>query len=244
MDFDPSDLTEMQRKFAEEYVLDLNESAAGLRAGYSAGTSGHSVRKLPHVTAYIEYLFAERAKRLSIKADDVLARLWAVATADVNELIQYRRHCCRFCYGTQHRYQWTDAEYERAVIEARNRAYPAPEGPGGSGYDRSKDPNPECPECQGQGTGEVFALDSRKVSPEARMLYAGAKVGRDGLEIKTHDQMRALELVGKHIGMFNKVEVSGEVKVSGPVLNLSLAAPPGTVLPSQTPAAPENDKTA
>ena len=154
-----------------------------------------------------------------------------MATADVNELVQYRRHCCRFCYGKQHRYQWTDAEFERAEIEAKNRSYPKPEAPGGVGYDRSKDPNPSCPECMGQGTGEVFATDTRRVSPEARALYAGVKVSRDGLEIKVHDQMRALELVGKHIGMFkDKVEHSGEVKTTGPVLNLSLAAPPGAKL--------------
>lgn len=243
MEFDITDLTDLQRKFAEEYLLDLNVSAAAKRAGYSSATAGYLTIKLPHVKAYIDFLFKERADRLAIKADHVLARLWAVATADVNELIQYRRHCCRFCYGTDHRYQWTDAEFERATIEARNRAYPPPEAPGGSGYDRSKDPHPNCPECQGQGTGEVFAMDSRKVSPEARMLYAGAKVGRDGLEIKTHDQMRALELVGKHIGMFkDKVEHSGEIKNTGPVLNLTLAAPPGTVLPS--PPAPQPDEPA
>jgi phage terminase small subunit len=240
VDFDPGDLTEMQRKFAEEYILDLNESAAGKRAGYTSGSAGHVTRKLPHVKAYIEYLFAERAKRLSIKTDDVLARLWSIATADVNELIQYRRHCCRHCYGAQHRYQWTDAEFERAVLEAKNRGYPKPEAPGGAGYDRTKNPNPDCPECMGQGTGEVFALDTRNASPEARQLYAGAKVGRDGLEIKIHDQMRALELVGKHIGMFkDKVEHSGEIKNTGPVLNLTLAAPPGTVLgAAQNPETP------
>ena len=77
----------------------------------------------------------------------------------------------------------------------------------------------------------MFAQDTRTASPEARQLYAGAKVGRDGLEIKIHDQMRALELVGKHIGMFkDKVEHSGEIKNTGPVLNLTLAAPPGTTL--------------
>ena len=38
------------------------------------------------------------------------------------------------------------------------------------------------------------------------------KRGRDGFEIKPYDKVRALELLGKHLGMFaDKVEVTGEV---------------------------------
>lgn len=38
------------------------------------------------------------------------------------------------------------------------------------------------------------------------------KKGRDGFEVKPYDKIRALELLGKHLGMFaDKVEVSGEV---------------------------------
>lgn len=38
------------------------------------------------------------------------------------------------------------------------------------------------------------------------------KKGRDGFEIKPYDKLRALELLGKHIGMFqDKVELTGEV---------------------------------
>lgn len=38
------------------------------------------------------------------------------------------------------------------------------------------------------------------------------KKGRDGFEIKPYDKIRALELLGKHLGMFTeKVEVSGEM---------------------------------
>ena len=38
------------------------------------------------------------------------------------------------------------------------------------------------------------------------------KKGRDGFEIKPYDKIRALELLGKHLGMFTeKVEVTGEV---------------------------------
>jgi phage terminase small subunit len=230
MTYDCKDLTERQRKFCEEYIVDLNGRAAAERAGYAPnGGQVTNLLKLPHVKAYVDYLSDERAKRVGVTSDFILERLLAMATVDVNDLVQYRRHCCRHCYGEDFRYQWTDAEYERAVKEATDRHLPIPEAPGGNGYDRTKDANPDCPECRGQGKGEVFAADTRKMSPEAKMLYDGAKVGRDGLEIKTLDRLRIYELIGKHIGMFkDKVEHSGKIENTGPVLNLTLAAPPGT----------------
>lgn len=45
-----------------------------------------------------------------------------------------------------------------------------------------------------------------------KRALAVIKKGRDGFEIKPYDKIRALELLGKHLGMFaDKVEVSGEV---------------------------------
>lgn len=225
MAFDFKDFTLKQRAFAEEYVLSLNAREAALKAGYSNdGEYGSQILKIPHVKAYIDSIMDERAERLKGIQDLVVVKLWEIASVDANELVQYRRTCCRFCYGEDHRYQWTDVEFERACKEASTRGYPQPEAPGGNGYDRSKDPNPECPECKGEGDGHVFAQDTRKLSDAARTAYAGAKVGRDGLEIKIHDRVRALEMLGKHFGLFKeKVEHSGKVEGGGPVLNLVLS---------------------
>ena len=39
------------------------------------------------------------------------------------------------------------------------------------------------------------------------------KKGRDGFEVKPYDKVRALELLGKHLGLFEeKIEVKGEIK--------------------------------
>ena len=234
MAYDFKDFTEKQRKFCEEYVLCLNAKEASRRAGY---TSNQPLLDLPHIQGYIDYLVEKREQRLHIKQDDVLNRLWAIATADQNDLVQYRRVNCRFCYGTGHRYQWTDTEYERAISEAERLGYPPPVAPGGSGFIRSRNANPECPECQGEGDGRLHANDTRKLSAAGKALYAGVEQGRDGLKVKSHDQMKALELVGKHLGMFkDKIEHSGEVKNTAPVLNLTLTAPAGTVVkPAEPP---------
>lgn len=45
-----------------------------------------------------------------------------------------------------------------------------------------------------------------------KRALAVIKKGRDGFEVKPYDKIRALELLGKHLGMFTeKVEVTGEV---------------------------------
>ena len=216
-------LNEQQRAFCEAYIECLDLSKACQKAGYSA-TYGSKLFELPHVKKYVEHLQDLRVQRLAVNADAVITRLWKIATANPNNLIEYRRGCCRYCYGKDHRYQWTDAEFERAKLEARTRGWPEPQGPGGSGYDRTLPPVKECPECQGEGHGHIHAKDTRHLDEGALALYAGAKIGRDGLEIKMHDQMRALELVGRSMGIFkDKEKEGGNGEGGGPVLNLHLS---------------------
>lgn len=50
-----------------------------------------------------------------------------------------------------------------------------------------------------------------ELTEEQKRAIATIKRGRDGFEIKPYDKVRALELLGKHLGMFtDKVEVSGD----------------------------------
>lgn len=50
------------------------------------------------------------------------------------------------------------------------------------------------------------------LTDEQRRALAVIKKGRDGFEVKPYDKVRALELLGKHLGMFqDKVEVTGEI---------------------------------
>lgn len=53
---------------------------------------------------------------------------------------------------------------------------------------------------------------TQDLTENQKRALAVIKKGRDGFEVKPYDKIRALELLGKHIGMFTeKVEVSGEV---------------------------------
>ncbi|MFM9859099.1 terminase small subunit [Pseudoxanthobacter sp. M-2] len=51
--------------------------------------------------------------------------------------------------------------------------------------------------------------DTTKLSPDAAALYAGVKTTKDGIEIKMHDQMAALEKLGRHLGVFEPKSAVG-----------------------------------
>lgn len=133
----------------------------------------------------------------------VLLELWAIASADVSELVAVHVDCCRYCHGLGHAYQWTDMEYSRAVSVAIERCKPAPDGYGGFGFDPKRAPDPDCPECGGRGVPSVILTDTRKLSPAGRLLYAGAQTTKDGIKILTRDRDAALANIGRALGMFS-----------------------------------------
>ena len=69
------DLTPKERRFCEEYIIDLNGAKAAIRAGYSEKTAKQIAYKIlgrPAIQAHIAALKAERQKRVEISADDVI----------------------------------------------------------------------------------------------------------------------------------------------------------------------------
>lgn len=203
--------------FVQEYLVDLNGRQAAIRAGYSPFSARQTACDLlatPRVKEAVQAAMDERAARTGISGDRVLERLWGIATADPRELIELHRRCCRHCYGEGHRWQFTARELLDAEIQhAKEREADPNLGnfnpQGGEGFDPRKDPHPECPECHGEGIEQVIPKDSRDLSPQARLLFAGVKTTQHGLEIKTHNQVDALLNVGRHLGLFkDKVEVT------------------------------------
>lgn len=52
--------------------------------------------------------------------------------------------------------------------------------------------------------------ETAELSTDQRAAIASIKQGANGVEIKLHDKIKALELLGRHIGMFNdKLSLSG-----------------------------------
>lgn len=75
-------LNERQRRFAEEYIVDLNATQAAIRAGYSPRTAkmqGSRLMTHDDIQKLIGELGKERQKRTQITADRVLEEFASVA---------------------------------------------------------------------------------------------------------------------------------------------------------------------
>ncbi len=82
-------LTPKQQRFVEEYLIDLNASAAARRAGYSARFINGNAGKLLQNTAIAAAIAerqAARSKRTQIDADWVLQQLADEKRADIADL--------------------------------------------------------------------------------------------------------------------------------------------------------------
>jgi phage terminase small subunit len=200
-------LTPKQARFVDEYLIDLNATQAAIRAGYSAATALQQGPRLlgnVGVQAAISARQADRSERTEITQDRVLAELWAIATADPNDLIQFRRGACLKCWSVgPDANEQLEPQAHGGALKRKQRLLIDP-------LTIDEDPNPECPECGGEGVGRAWIADTRKLKGAAGKLYAGVKVTKDGFEVKMHDKAAALVNVGKHLGMFkDRVEHTG-----------------------------------
>ncbi|WP_275262147.1 terminase small subunit [Citrobacter braakii] len=209
-------LNDMQVRFVEEYLLDLNRTAAYKRAGYkgegnTAYVNASRLLRNAKVSQAIRDALDERSRRVKITQDEVLKWWWDIATADATKLTEYHHGCCRYCWGFGHQYQWRDmVEFEEKRLEATERDKREPVDVGGYGYDGTLDPNPDCPRCNGVGIGRSVVHDTRDLIGAEQRLFAGIKEGKSGLEVITRNQDEAMKMVAQHLGMLKtKTELSG-----------------------------------
>lgn len=82
-------LTDKQRRFCEEYLVDMNATAAAKRAGYaerSARTSAQELLQNPNVVAQLQALREEQSQRTGITADRVITEVAKLAFGDLRQL--------------------------------------------------------------------------------------------------------------------------------------------------------------
>jgi phage terminase small subunit len=141
-------LTDKQKKFVEEYLIDLNATQACIRAGYSpkyADREGHKLVENSRVSEAIAESMAERSRRTGINQDRIVQELARIAFVKI-----------------------TDVANDDGSI---NR-------------DASDD--------------DLACIESVKV--ESSSTDTGYSEKR---EVKLASKMKALELLGKHLGMWN-----------------------------------------
>lgn len=139
-------LSDKQRRFIQEYLIDLNATAAAKRAGYSAKTAeaiGYENLRKPQIAEEIRKRQEKLQSKLEITQETVLRELAAVA----------------FANGTD--------------FAAINR------------------------------DGSVSLTPTSELSEQKKKAVASIKEGQYGTEIKLYDKVRALELLGRHLGVFD-----------------------------------------
>ena len=83
---------DMINRYIEEYLIDLNQTAAAIRAGYSPRTAAEQavrLMKIPKVKAAIEVAQAKLSRRTGISQDRVLAEYAKIAFADIKDFISF-----------------------------------------------------------------------------------------------------------------------------------------------------------
>lgn len=161
-------MTEKQKIFANEYLVDLNATRAyrvaypSVKKDETARANGSRLLTNANVATYIAERMRERQKRTEITQDRVLQELAAIAFAKATDY----------------------AEVE---------------------------------------DGQVIIKDTVNLDEQQVKAIAGIKEGKYGIEVKLNDKEKALELLGRHLGMFkDKLEVSGleeEKKKLGDILD-------------------------
>lgn len=231
--------------FAQELAQGRKQLEAYRLAGYRGGEAQASrLASNGKVSARVGELKAAAAAKVELSIAGVLSELWKIGTADPSELIEYRVGCCRYCWGKAHRYQATPAEHERRLAQWQRDAVAA-EGTsaegvfaefdelGGVGFNATRPPHPDCPECFGQGEGRPVFKDTRQLSPAARALYAGVKVTAGGQHVVLHDKVGALTKVGDHLGMFVNRTINADVTLEDFLAQLDAGVGPGKPGPAE-----------
>lgn len=223
-------LSEKNIEVIEVYMTCYNATAAWQavypNASYGCcSVHGSALMRQANAREYLRHRMKQAFERTEAAQDALIQTYTLLAYGDVNELVQFRREACRYCHGKDHRYQWTPAEkraaeekYKHDLDRAQKNGTTEPIEPdftGGCDFNPNREPHPDCPECFGEGTGKVHFNDTRMLSPAARALYEGAKIGKDGIEIKTASREAARAQLAKILKLADdtsKVEVSFSIE--------------------------------
>lgn len=85
-----SNLNEKQKRFADEYLIDLNATQAAIRAGYSSRSAAEQASRLlknAKVRAYIDERMAELSRRTGVNQERILRELARIAFVNAPDLI-------------------------------------------------------------------------------------------------------------------------------------------------------------
>lgn len=86
-------LTEKQKRFVDEYLIDLNATQAAIRAGYSEKTANRIAEQnlsKPAIQEYLQGRMKDREKRTEIKQDEVLQELAKIGFSNIKDFLEFK----------------------------------------------------------------------------------------------------------------------------------------------------------
>lgn len=170
-------LTIKQERFAQEYVLLGNASEAYRRVYNASGMTDEAI----HVSA---------------------SRVKAKVTLRIQELQQQEaeKYSMTRAQVVKHWVQVLNADINELVQVRRKSCSYCFDG------EIKNEPYPNCSKCLGEGHSYLYVADTRNLSEQGKLLYAGARKTREGIEIILRDKDLALTNIAKALGMFDKPE--------------------------------------
>lgn len=87
------ELTDKQRVFVQEYLVDFNATQAAVRAGYSENTAGqiaYENLKKPYIQLAIQKALMARSEKTRVYQDWVLEQYIKIASADIKDFLSFR----------------------------------------------------------------------------------------------------------------------------------------------------------
>lgn len=199
-------------KFSQLVASGKSDLAAYVEAGFSkSNAKGNACRLrenqgvLQRIRSLRQKSVAKVEKELEIDTDWVKRQYLDVVVADPSDLAEIIICACRHCHGLNNAYQWRNAaEHQQAHLawlslpeKLQAKTPPPPETDGGFGWSRRLTPHFDCPECDGYGAPQTILRPTR-----GNPLFAGIKQNQFGTEIVLHDRMKAVESLGRILGVF------------------------------------------
>ena len=167
-------MTERQKRFCNEYLIDLNVTQAAIRAGYTpkyANKKAYELLDKLEIKEYLDKKMKDREQRTEITQDKVVNELAAIAFSNASDFFK--------------------------VVDKTVTV--------GGSIVLDDEGNPRTYK-------DVEFVNTDKLSEANKKVISSIKQGSNGLEIKLNDKLKALELLGKHLGMFrDKIELSGNI---------------------------------
>ena len=190
-------MNDKQKRFSEEYIIDLNATQAAIRSGYSqnrAGEIGYQLLQRQDIQDYIADLRREQQEKAKVKVEDIIKQYLALGMYDIKD---YYEDIYIMDYISSE-----DLKGIRCKKKYGRELYP-----------EDFDQLPVRYKKYYQPYSRLKRFD--RMTKEQRIAIQGIKYDKSGNKIlQLSNKQSAIDSLAKHLGMFidkQQVEHTGQI---------------------------------